>query len=138
MVSFQKTEQLKFGIKFIKLVEFTGKNVTNCCLKIRYYCERFGNSSYRYEQLLVKLVKIFKSFPEDKFRLWDIDNSTKTIQYIGRRTFHNMTSITEEHRIDYEIMLKGETAEYDIIFKNKECTPSLKSKTNQEDTTIPY
>ena len=49
-----------------------------------------------------------------------------------------MTSIIEEHRIDYEIMLKGETAEYDIIFKNKECTPSLKSKTNQEDTTIPY
>ena len=48
-----------------------------------------------------------------------------------------MTSVPEEQRVDYDSMLKGSTAEYELVFKNKECTLELKLKTPPEYATIP-
>ena len=78
MASFDYMEQLKSTLKYIKLVDFPGENVTKFCLKTSYYCKRIDNAVYWDERLLVKLSNIFNSFTEDKFRLWDIANSYKT------------------------------------------------------------
>ena len=118
-------------------MDFPGENFTYCCLKIRYYCERLDNSGYWDEQLLVKLVNIFKSGTEYKLGLWYITSSTKKMKYIEKCTFQNMPSIPEEQRVDYDSMLNGSTTEYELVFKNKECTLPLKLKTHQEDATIP-
>ena len=138
MMSFDHIKQLKAAIKYNKLVNFPGENVTNCCLKTRYYCKRIDSSWYWDEQLLVKLAKIFKVFTEEKCRIWALTNSPKKIKYIEKRTFQNMIFIPQEHRIDHDNMLKGGTAEYQMILNNKEWNTALNSKTNKEDETIPY
>ena len=99
---------MKAGLNPIKLVEFPGENVTDFCLKIRYYCKRLGNFGYWDEKFLFKLSNILKYYTEDPFRIWALTNITKTIKYIEKRNFQNMTSIPEEHSIDYDSMLNGE------------------------------
>ena len=59
------------------------------------------------------------------------------MKYIEKCTFQNMASILEEQRVGYASILKGSTAEHELVFKIKECNLALKLKTTQEDATIP-
>ena len=87
VVYFEQMEQLKAGLKLIKFMDFPGENVTDSCLKIRYYCERLDNAGYWDEKRLVKLLNIFMSFTDYNLRLWYLTSSTNTMKYIEKCTF---------------------------------------------------
>ena len=122
-------EQTKEALKAIKLTDFPGENVQQCCTKILELSERLDSAGAFEANLICKIVRIFEQTSDKHFELWamskykDCADFVKGLQVSGQ----DMTD-SSSWTITYEQLTQEAVKEYRDLVDASRWSPGVPDK----------
>ena len=120
--SYKTLEETKKQLKSLKLSDFPGKNVVDCCAQILMLAEHLDSAGAFETDLLCAIARIFTLSSEKIFNVWAIETSRKCIKYVKSVQVNNPDTLPEQ--IFYESINLEAQEEYCSLFYFNQWSPA--------------
>ena len=98
-------------MKSLKLKNYPGENVTDCCASILVDAERLESAGVFNPEHLGYITHIFEDTSDSRFRLWAIQNYKEVTEFIKKLRVCDMDVLSQEYIIPYEPLVQEATQE---------------------------
>ena len=106
-------------MKSLKLKNYPGENITDCCEEILVDADRLESSGAFKPEHLGYITRIFEYTSDSIFRLWDIQKYKEVTEFIKKLCACDMDVISQEYLITYESIVQEATREYRDLVDSK-------------------
>ena len=131
--SYDAMEQTKEALKAIKLTDFPGENVQQCCTKILELCERLDSAGAFEANLLCKIVRIFEQTSDKRFELWAMSKYKECADFVkGLQVSGQDMTDSSSWTITYEQLTQEAVKEYRDLVDASRWSPGVPDKKNGE------
>ena len=96
-------------MKSLKLKNYPGEDVTDCCAAILVDAERLESAGTFKPEHLGYIIRIFEDTSDSRFRLWDIQTYKEVAELIKKLCVCDMDVLSQEDLITYESLVREAT-----------------------------
>ena len=122
--SYDALEETLNHMKSLKLKNYPGENVTDCCVAILVYAVRLESAGAFKPEPLGYITLIFEDTSDPRLRLWDIHKYKEVTDFIKKLRVCDMDVLSQEDLITYESLVQEAMREYCNLVDSKRWEPA--------------
>ena len=124
-------------MKSLKLKNYPGENVTDCCAAILVDAERLDSAGAFKSEHLGYITSIFEDTSDSRFRLWDIQKYKEVTEFIKKLRVCDIDVLSQEDLITYESRVQEARQEYRDLVDSKRWEPATSKEKSQDQPSLP-
>ena len=121
----------------LKLKNYPGEKITDCCEEILVDDERLESSGSFKPKHLGYITRIFEDTSNSRFRIWDIQKYKEITEFINKLCVCDMDTISQDDLIIYEYLVQQATHEYRNLVSSNRWEPDTRKEKSQDQPSLP-
>ena len=132
--NYEIMEKVRNQLANIRLSNFPGENVDDCCTAMLKLTERMADAGFLRPEHLSMLTRCWKQSKDHHFELWAIRKHEQVNAYRRKLEVMEEAAIPAAERVDYETLIKEAHQEYRELVEQGEWGPTGKGQSVEEPT----